>query len=244
MPNMKLTKSPYLLQPYGDAQLLKPLGQIDLLCKRNKRYESLTFQILPREIMMNKPTLLSGSDCYALGLITIKADEIFSLTSAVKDSTGKRISTYQASESFSHILGSFQLCSSWRDSRGCLLEQGNLLYKFLLAWYARFLRTVPSSFSGPNHSWSLTFEAFWIMHIVCPQTFLRFYVVWSLKVCFCCYLLCFCSRLLKHCWLICLCRCLILVNGVSSHCGALGQILFKLDSLDLSYTLVLTSPGT
>ena len=62
MPNMRLTKSPYLLHPYGDSQLLKPLGQIDLLCERNKRYESLTFQILPRDVMMNKPALLSGSD--------------------------------------------------------------------------------------------------------------------------------------------------------------------------------------
>ena len=84
MPNMRLTKSPYLLHPYGDSQLLKPLGQIDLLCERNKRYESLTFQILPRDVMMNKPALLSGSDCEALGLITIKAHEIFSLTSEVK----------------------------------------------------------------------------------------------------------------------------------------------------------------
>ena len=90
MPNMKLTKSPYLLHPYGDSQPLKPLGRIDILCERNKRYESLTFQILPRDVMMNKPALLSGSDCEALRLITIKAHEIFSLTSAVKDSSGKR----------------------------------------------------------------------------------------------------------------------------------------------------------
>jgi len=46
---------------------------------------------------MNKPAFLSGSDCVALGLIIIKADEIFSLTSAVKDSTGKRGPTYQTS---------------------------------------------------------------------------------------------------------------------------------------------------
>ena len=90
MPNMKLTKSPYLLHPYGDAQPLKPLGQIDLLCERNSRYETLTFQVLPRDVMLDKPALLSGSDCETLGLIIIKADEIFSLTTAVKDSTGKR----------------------------------------------------------------------------------------------------------------------------------------------------------
>ena len=99
MPNMKLTKSPYLLQPNGNSQPLKPPGQIDLLCGRNKRYESLTFQILPRNVMKNKPALLSGSDCEALGLNTIKAHEIFSLTAAVKDSSGKRAPAYLASSS-------------------------------------------------------------------------------------------------------------------------------------------------
>ena len=96
---MKLTKSSYLLHPYGDSHLLKPLGQTDLLCQRNKRYQSLTFQILPREVMMNKPALPSGSDCKALGLITIRAHKIFSLTSAVKDSSGKRAPAYTASSS-------------------------------------------------------------------------------------------------------------------------------------------------
>ena len=61
MPSMKLRKSPYLLHPYGDSQPLKPLAQIDLLCERNKRSQSLTFQILPTDVMMNKPALLSGS---------------------------------------------------------------------------------------------------------------------------------------------------------------------------------------
>ena len=48
---------------------------------------------------MNKPALLSGSDCEALGLITIRAHEIFSLTSAVKDSSGKRATAYPTSSS-------------------------------------------------------------------------------------------------------------------------------------------------
>lgn len=99
MPNMKLRKSPYLLHPYGNSQPLKPLGQIDLLCERNKRYEPLTFQILTRDVMMNKPALLSGSNCEALGLITIRAHKIFTLTSAVKDSSGKRALAYPASSS-------------------------------------------------------------------------------------------------------------------------------------------------
>ena len=49
--------------------------------------------------MMNKPALLSGSNCEALGLITIIAHEIFSLTSAVKDSSGKRAPAYPTSSS-------------------------------------------------------------------------------------------------------------------------------------------------
>ena len=49
--------------------------------------------------MMNKPTLLFGSDCKALGLITIRAHKIFSLTSAVKDLSGKRAPAYPASSS-------------------------------------------------------------------------------------------------------------------------------------------------
>ena len=37
MPNMQLKKAPFLLHPYGEPQTVKPLRQIDLLCKRNKR---------------------------------------------------------------------------------------------------------------------------------------------------------------------------------------------------------------
>ena len=128
MPKMKLTKSPYLLHPYGDAQPLKPLGQIDLLCERDGRYETLTFQVLPRDVMMNKPALLSGSDCETLGLIIIKADEIFSLTTAVTDSTGKRAPTYQASSSHtSQASGSptANTNSTPKEATGCTLDQPN-----------------------------------------------------------------------------------------------------------------------
>ena len=94
MLNMKLTKSPYVLHPYGDAQPLKPLRQIDLLCERNRTFETLTFQVLSRDIMMNKPALLSGSDCEKLGLIKITADEIFSLTSAVNRKESPHLQTH------------------------------------------------------------------------------------------------------------------------------------------------------
>ena len=55
MPNMKLTKSPNTLHPYGDALPLKPLWQVDLLCKWNKTFEKLTYQILSRDTTMIKP---------------------------------------------------------------------------------------------------------------------------------------------------------------------------------------------
>ena len=111
-------------------------GRLTFCAKETKDTNPSHSRYFPEKLWWtNQPFCLGLT---ALGLITSKADKIFSLTSAVKDFTGKRIPTYQASESFSHILGSFQLCSSWRDSRACFLEQGNHLYKFLLAWYARF----------------------------------------------------------------------------------------------------------
>ena len=51
------------------------------------KFETLTFQVLPKHILKDKPALLSGSDCEKLGLIEIHADEIFSLSSAVKHSS-------------------------------------------------------------------------------------------------------------------------------------------------------------
>ena len=78
MPNMKLKKLPYIHYSYGDAQPVKPLGQIELLYEWNKIFQTLTFQVRSRDTMINKPTILSGSDCEKLGLIKITADEIFS----------------------------------------------------------------------------------------------------------------------------------------------------------------------
>ena len=55
MPKMKLTKAPYLLYPYSNAQPLKPLGQINLLRERNRRYKTLTFQVLETSCWINQP---------------------------------------------------------------------------------------------------------------------------------------------------------------------------------------------
>ena len=97
MPNMKLRKSPYLLHSYGDAQ---PLGQIDLLWELNKRYESLTFQILPRDVivMMNKPApCLWVQLCGCTG--THHHQQFFPHISSKKTLQERESPTYQASSS-------------------------------------------------------------------------------------------------------------------------------------------------
>ena len=77
------SKSPYLLYPYGNRHPLRPLGQVKLVCQKNKLYETLTFQILPDDIMGNKPALLSGGDSERLSLVRIEADTIFSQSPSV-----------------------------------------------------------------------------------------------------------------------------------------------------------------
>ena len=77
------SKSPYLLYPYGNRHPLRPLGQVKLVCQKNKLYETLTFQILPDDIMGNKPALLSGGDSECLSLVRIEADTIFSRSPSV-----------------------------------------------------------------------------------------------------------------------------------------------------------------
>lgn len=78
-----MSKSPYLLQPYGNTRPLRPLGQVELLCQRNNQYDTLTFQILPDDIMDNKPALLSGGDSESSGLIRIESNTDFSLSPSV-----------------------------------------------------------------------------------------------------------------------------------------------------------------
>ena len=78
-PTLHPTKSPYLLFPYGDSKPIKPLGQVDLVCERQNKYYLVTFQILPADVMENKPALLSGKDCERMGLIKVHADEVHSL---------------------------------------------------------------------------------------------------------------------------------------------------------------------
>ena len=69
LPDTKIQKSSHLLYPYGNSKPLHPIGQVELLCERERKFETLT-------------------DSERLGLITIKADEIFTLSTAVNSKMG------------------------------------------------------------------------------------------------------------------------------------------------------------
>jgi hypothetical protein len=72
------------------------MGQAELLCDRHNKFETLIFQILPDDVMGNKPALLSGKDSEHLGLITVQADEVYSLSDTVTDISDEILAIYQA----------------------------------------------------------------------------------------------------------------------------------------------------
>ena len=80
---VRLTKSPYTLQPYGNSSRVKPVGQVELVCERDTRFYTLLFQVLPDDVMKGKPVLLSGSDSVRLRLVNVAADEVFQLCNHV-----------------------------------------------------------------------------------------------------------------------------------------------------------------
>jgi len=88
-----MTHSPYLLHPYGNSTPLKPLGEVQLLCDQQDRYETLVFQVLPDHVMGSKPALLSGGDSEHLGLVSIKSDEVYSISSKITCVNGSNNST-------------------------------------------------------------------------------------------------------------------------------------------------------
>ena len=77
--DIHMSKSFFLLQPYENTRPVRPLRQVF----GSTQYVTLTFQILPDDIMVNKPALLSGGDIERLGLIRIESDTIFSLSPSV-----------------------------------------------------------------------------------------------------------------------------------------------------------------
>ena len=88
-PDADLKRSPYRVYHYGNSKPLEPEGQVDLVCERQDGYVTLTFQIPPDSSIGFKPALLSGSDSERLGLITVHADEIHSLSSEVETTTAE-----------------------------------------------------------------------------------------------------------------------------------------------------------
>ena len=47
LPDAELKRSLHRLYPYGNYKPLEPEGQVDLVCLRQNKYETLTFQVLP-----------------------------------------------------------------------------------------------------------------------------------------------------------------------------------------------------
>ena len=80
---MQLKKSPFLLHPYGDSAPIRPVGQAEVVCERETKFYTILFQVLPDNVMVGKPALLSGTDSIRLGLVTIEADEIYHLCNHV-----------------------------------------------------------------------------------------------------------------------------------------------------------------
>lgn len=63
-----IRKSRSVLHTYSN-KVIKPIGEIDLMCEHENRYHVLNFQILHKADLAGKPNLLSGTDCINLGLL-------------------------------------------------------------------------------------------------------------------------------------------------------------------------------
>ena len=59
------------MHTYG-GDVIKPVGQIELMCETQGKLYPLQFQLLSKDVMGSQSPLLSGSDCVKLGLIEIK----------------------------------------------------------------------------------------------------------------------------------------------------------------------------
>ena len=79
LPEAKLENSRSILTPYGDAPPFRPVGQVELVCERQGKYELLMFQVLPKHMMKGKPALLSGTDSIKLDLVKIRADVVHTI---------------------------------------------------------------------------------------------------------------------------------------------------------------------
>ena len=69
--NHLIKPSHAILHTYGGG-VIKPVGQIELVCETQGQFHTLQFQLLNKDVMGSQPPLLSGSDCVKLGLIEIR----------------------------------------------------------------------------------------------------------------------------------------------------------------------------
>ena len=67
-----------ILRTYGGG-VIKPVGQVELVCETQGKFHTLQFQLLTKDVMGSQPPLLSGSDCVRLGLIEIGRNTCCSL---------------------------------------------------------------------------------------------------------------------------------------------------------------------
>ena len=59
-----------ILRTYGGG-VIKPVGQVELVCETQGKFHTFQFQLLNEDVMGSQPPLLSGSDCVRLRLIEI-----------------------------------------------------------------------------------------------------------------------------------------------------------------------------
>ena len=57
-----------ILRTYGGG-VIKPMGQVELVCETQGKFHTLQFQLLNKDVMGLQPPLLSGSDCVRLELL-------------------------------------------------------------------------------------------------------------------------------------------------------------------------------
>ena len=62
-----------ILSTYGGG-VIKPLGQIELVCETQGKFHTLQFRLFKKDVMGSRPPLLSGSDCVRLGLVEMRAN--------------------------------------------------------------------------------------------------------------------------------------------------------------------------
>ena len=133
-PDIKFSRSPYLLHPYGDSKPIRPMGQIKLICDRNGKFHTIKFQVLPEMVMKGKPALLSGTVCEKLGLVQVDADEVYSLAQQKKATENDKL--YSGSMHNTNNMNSNDVTSTSRTTCKKLPPLGKLTKDDILQNYS------------------------------------------------------------------------------------------------------------